>query len=41
MQLEFDKAKSASNVKERGIGFERFTDIDFDTAVTMEDTRKN
>jgi uncharacterized DUF497 family protein len=39
--LEFDEAKSARNLKERGIGFERFGDIDFDTAVTIEDKRRS
>jgi uncharacterized DUF497 family protein len=39
--LEFDEAKSARNLKERGIGFERFGDIDFDTALTIEDKRRN
>lgn len=41
MLLEFDDAKSARNVKERGIGFERFAEIDFDSAVTIEDRRRN
>ena len=41
MLLEFDKAKSARNVRERGIGFERFGDIDVDAAVTMEDRRRS
>lgn len=41
MLLEFDEAKGARNLKERGIGFERFADIDFDTAVTIEDTRRS
>jgi uncharacterized DUF497 family protein len=40
MLLEFDEAKSARNVKQRGIGFERFADIDFDAAVTLEDRRR-
>jgi hypothetical protein len=39
--LEFDEAKSARNVRGRGIGFDRFADIDSDTAVTIEDTRKS
>jgi len=38
--LEFDEAKNAKNVCERGIGFERFGDVDFDTAVSIEDTRR-
>jgi len=40
MLLEFDEAKSARNVRERGIGFERFGDLDFDSAVSIEDTRR-
>ncbi|OFW21541.1 MAG: hypothetical protein A3H97_09750 [Acidobacteria bacterium RIFCSPLOWO2_02_FULL_65_29] len=39
MPLEFDEAKSAKNLKERGIGFERFADMDLETAVSIEDTR--
>ena len=41
MLLEFDEAKSARNCEQRGIGFERFADIDFETAVTKADTRRN
>ena len=41
MLLEFDEAKSARNLKERGIGFERFADIDVETAVSSEDVRKD
>jgi uncharacterized DUF497 family protein len=37
--LEFDEAKRARNLKERGIGFERFADMDLETAVTVEDAR--
>jgi uncharacterized DUF497 family protein len=37
--LEFDQAKSARNLKERGVGFERFADMDLETAVSIEDTR--
>lgn len=39
MLLEFDEAKSARNRERRGIGFERFADIHFDTAITTADTR--
>ena len=39
MLLEFDEAKSARNLKERGIGFERFADMDLETAVMVEDAR--
>jgi uncharacterized DUF497 family protein len=37
--LEFDAAKSAKNLKERGIGFERFADMDLETSVIVEDAR--
>ena len=39
MVLEFDQAKSARNLKERGIGFERFADMDPARAISNEDTR--
>lgn len=39
--IEFDPAKSAANVRTRGIGFERFVDMDFDSAISLEDTRKD
>jgi uncharacterized DUF497 family protein len=39
--LEFDQAKSAENLKKPGIGLERFADIDAETAVSVEDVRKD
>jgi len=39
--VEFDPEKNAKNLRERGIGFERFADMDFDTAISLEDTRKD
>lgn len=39
--FEFDPAKSARNRRDRGIGFDRFADMDFDTAIAVEDTRKD
>jgi len=39
--IEFDAAKSAENVRRRGIGFERFAEIDFERAISVEDTRKD
>ena len=41
MLLEFDEAKDARNIRERGISFERFADIDAETAVSGEDVRKD
>jgi len=39
--VEFDPEKSAKNFRERGIGFERFADIDFGAAIAVEDTRRD
>ncbi len=41
MLLEFDSAKSDRNLKDRGIGFERFADIDPEAAVSVEDDRED
>ncbi len=41
MLLEFDEAKNARNIRERGISFERFADIDAETALSGEDVRKD
>ena len=40
-EIEFDPAKSARNLQERGIGFERFADMDFETAISVRDIRKD
>lgn len=40
MQIEFDPAKNATNVRERGISFDRASDFIFDTAIVWQDTRK-
>ena len=39
--IEFDAEKSAANVRTRGIGFERFAEMDLETAISVEDTRKD
>jgi len=39
VELEFDPAKSARNLRERGISFERFADMDLATALVVVDTR--
>jgi len=39
--VEFDPAKNARNLKGRGIGLDRFAEMDFDTAISVEDARKN
>jgi uncharacterized DUF497 family protein len=37
--LEFDPAKDARNIRERGISLGRFADMDLETAIAVEDTR--
>lgn len=39
--IAFDPGKSAENVRRRGIGFERFADMDLETAISVEDIRKD
>jgi len=39
--FEFDDAKNAPNIKLRGMAFERLADLDFDTAITIDDTRRD
>jgi uncharacterized DUF497 family protein len=41
MEITFDPAKNARNIRERGISFERVADFDFETALYAEDTRKD
>ena len=41
MVLEFDETKSARNIRDRGIGFDRFADMDFRFAVQMDDLRRD
>lgn len=39
MIIEFDPAKNAKNIAERGLRFERAVDFDFETAKIWQDTR--
>ena len=41
MRLTFDPAKNARNIAERGLSFERVAELDWETAVSEEDTRKD
>ncbi|KQP51418.1 BrnT family toxin [Methylobacterium sp. Leaf108] len=41
MRITFDPAKDARNVAERGLSFERVADIEWDTALSQEDTRRD
>lgn len=41
MRLTFDPAKNARNIVERGLSFELVAELDWETAVSQEDTRKD
>ncbi len=41
MRITFDPAKNARNIAERGLSFERVAELDWDTAVIAEDTRRD
>lgn len=41
MLIEFDPAKQAKNLRDRGIGLDRFAELDFDTAISIEAQRKD
>ncbi|TAN48655.1 MAG: BrnT family toxin [Rhodospirillales bacterium] len=40
MKIEFDPAKSARNITERGLPFERVAEFEFETALYLQDERK-
>ena len=40
MEVTFDPAKSARNIRDRGLSFERAIDFDFTTAALAIDTRR-
>ena len=40
MRITFDPAKNDRNVAERGLSFELVADLEWDTAVSVEETRK-
>ena len=39
--VEFDAAKNATNLCTRGIGLVRFMDMEMETAISFEDTRRD
>lgn len=41
MIIEFDLAKSERNARKRGLPFERADEFDWDTALIIEDTRRD
>ena len=40
MEIEFDPKKDERNINERGLSFQRVAEIDFNTALIFQDTRK-
>ena len=41
MDIAFDPAKNARNIRERGLSFERVIDFDFETAIITTDNRRD
>lgn len=41
MRLSFDPAKNDRNIAERGLSFELVAELEWETAVAVEDTRKD
>ncbi|GIX27753.1 MAG: hypothetical protein KatS3mg123_1634 [Burkholderiales bacterium] len=41
MEITFDPAKNARNIRERGLSFERVAEVDFNTALIYPDTRRD
>lgn len=41
MSITFDSAKNERNIAERGLSFERVAEIEWDTALIAEDTRRD
>jgi len=41
MDVTFDPAKNARNIAERGLSFERVADLDWETAISEEDSRRD
>ena len=41
VKIEFDPAKNERNIRDRGISFELASGFDFDTALTIEDKRRD
>jgi len=40
MEIDFDPIKNEKNIRERGLSFERVSEIDFNNAMVFPDTRK-
>jgi len=40
MEIDFDPIKNEKNIRERGLSFERVSEIDFNNVMVFPDTRK-
>ncbi|KXU39177.1 hypothetical protein AXE65_09980 [Ventosimonas gracilis] len=40
VEIDYDPKKNATNIEERGLPFDKARELDFDNAVTFQDTRK-
>lgn len=41
MKITYDPAKNSRNIEERGLSFDLVANLDWDSAVIIEDTRKD
>jgi uncharacterized DUF497 family protein len=41
IEIEFDPTKNQQNIKDRGLSFDLAINFDWDTAIVLEDTRKD
>jgi uncharacterized DUF497 family protein len=41
MRIDFDAQKNDTNIRDRGLSFERVVNFDFETAVYKQDTRRD
>ncbi len=41
MKIKFDAAKNDTNVRERGLSFDRAAEFEFDSAIMEQDSRKD
>ena len=41
MRIQFDAAKNAASIRDRGLSFERAVDFDWDSALVVEDRRRD
>ena len=40
MEIDFDPIKNEKNIRERGLSFERVSEVDFNNAMVFPDSRK-